>query len=75
MGVISIRVPEPVEAELEAAVEHSGQSVSEFVLAALAEKLERCRAERLAALSRKLSARGLEENAALDGTLADGLVR
>ncbi|WP_407510663.1 hypothetical protein [Ralstonia sp. GP101] len=37
------------------------------------EKNERMMAERIAALSRKLSAKHLAENQAIEGTIADGL--
>ncbi len=51
----------------------AGLKNSDYIREAVREKNERMMAERIATLSRKLSAKHLEFHKAIEGSLADGL--
>jgi len=70
---LSFRAGDAFVAETRTLAEQAGLKRSDYIREAGREKNERMMAERIAALSRKLSAKHLAENQAIEGTIADGL--
>ena len=70
---LSFRAGDAFVAETRTLAEQAGLKCSDYIREAVREKNERMMAERIAALSRKLSAKHLAENQAIEGTIADGL--
>lgn len=72
-STLSFRAADDFATLTKAMASAMSMSASDYVREAVREKNERALKERMAFLSRTLSAQQLAENAALDGSLGDGL--
>lgn len=70
---LSFRAGDALVAQTRALAESAGLTHSDYIREAVREKNARMMAERIAGLSRQLSARHLEEHRAIEGALNDGL--
>ncbi|WP_427308296.1 antitoxin of toxin-antitoxin stability system [Cupriavidus sp. H39] len=70
---LSFRAGEELAEQTRALAMAAGQKTSDYIRDAVREKNERELANRIAMLSRKLSAKHLAANEAMDGAAGDGL--
>lgn len=72
-NTLSFRAGDDLAEETREAASILGLKSSDYIREAVREKNERVMAERIAELSRKLSAKHQEFNQAIEGSLSDGL--
>lgn len=70
---LSFRAGDDFAEETRSSANLVGLKSSDYIREAVREKNERTMAERIATLSRQLSARHLAVNESMEGTLADGI--